>query len=157
MSGARVGGFSAFLRRRWPALALVASLVLNGFLIGMLATDALKPQRGAFNGERYARFELRRFDDRLPQPAVDTIAAALQPIGQALDERLAKLRAIRAEIMRLAAEPTPDRAAIDTQLAALRAETAAMQEAVQQKTYDALLGLPAEERAQLADRPGEAR
>jgi hypothetical protein len=148
-----MSGLSVFLRRRWPAVALVASLVLNGFLIGMLATDALRPHRGAFNGERFARFELRRFDDRLQQPAVDKIAAALKPLGPTLDERLAKLRDIRAEIMRLAAEPQPDRAAIDTQLVALRAETAAMQEAVQRSTYDALLGLPAEERTHLADKP----
>jgi len=148
-----MSGLSAFLRRRWPAVALVASLVLNGFLIGLLATDALRPQRGPFTGERFARFELRRFDERLPQPAVDKVAAALKPLGPQIDERLATLSAIRAEIMRLAAEPTPDRAAIDTQLAALRAETAAMQEAVQRTTYDALLGLPAEERAQLADKP----
>ena len=148
-----MSGHSAFLRRRWPAVALVASLVLNGFLVGMLATDALRPHRGAFNGERYVRFELRRFDDRLLQPAVDTIAAALKPLGPALDERLAKLRAIRAEIMRLAAEPVPDRAAVDAKLAELRAESAAMQEAVQKATYDALIGLPADQRARLADTP----
>ena len=56
--------------------------------------------------------------------------------------------------MRLAAAPDPDRAAIDERLAALRAEATAMQEAVQQATYDALLKLPAEERAALANHPG---
>ena len=55
--------------------------------------------------------------------------------------------------MRLAAAPEPDRAAIDAKLAELRAESAAMQEAVQKATYDALLGLPADQRAHLADAP----
>ena len=148
-----MSGLSAFLRRRWPAVALVASLVLNGFLIGLLATDALRPQRGPFTGERFARFELRRFDDRLPKDAVDQISATLKPLGSQIDERLAKLREIRAEIMRLAAAPEPDRAAIDAKLAELRAESAAMQDAVQKATYDALLGLPADQRAHLADAP----
>jgi uncharacterized membrane protein len=147
-----MSAFSVFLRRRWPAVALVASLVLNGFLVGMFAADALKPHRG-FSGERFARFELRRFDDRLSKGAVDQIAAALQPLGPQLEEQLTRVRAIRAEIMRLAAAPVPDRAALDAKLAALRAETAAMQEAVQRATYDALLGLPAEERTHLADAP----
>jgi uncharacterized membrane protein len=138
---------------RWPAVALVASLVLNGFLVGMLATNALAPKRGAFNGERFARFELRRIDDKLSKPAIDQIAAALKPLGPQLDARLAKLRSIRAEVMRLAAEPNPDRAAIDAKLTELRAETADMQEAVQRATYDALLGLPADQRQRLAEGP----
>ena len=56
----------AIPQARWPAVALVASLVLNGFLIGMFVADSLKPHRRGFSGERFARFELRRFDDRLP-------------------------------------------------------------------------------------------
>lgn len=138
---------------RWPAVALVASLVLNGFLIGMLVTDAFVPHRGAFNGERFARFELRRIDDNLPKAAVDRIAASLKPLGPQIDGRLGKLRAIRAEVMHLAAAPTPDRAAIDAKLTELRAETADMQEAIQRATYDAVLGLPADQRAHLADTP----
>jgi uncharacterized membrane protein len=138
---------------RWPAVALIASLVLNGFLIGMLVTNAFVPHRGMFNGERFARFELRRIDDKLPKAAVDQIAATLKPLGPNIDERLGKLRAIRAEVMRLAAEPTPDRAAIDAKLTELRAETADMQEAIQRATYDAVLGLPAEQRAHLAEAP----
>jgi hypothetical protein len=139
---------------RWPAVALVASLVLNGFLIGILITDELFPHRGGFNGERFARFELRRIDDRLPKPAVDQIAAALKPLGPQIDDRLAKLRAIRADVMRLAAAPAPDRAAIDAKLIELRAATAEMQEAVQRATYDALLALPADQRQRLAEGPG---
>ena len=143
---------AAFLRRRWPAVALVASLVLNGFFIGMLVADALKPRRG-FTGERMAGIELRRIDQRLSEDAVETIAAEVRPLAPALNERITRLRAIREEIMQLAAEPDPDRTAIDERLAALRAEAAAMQEAVQQATYDALLELPADERAGLAERP----
>ena len=57
--------------------------------------------------------------------------------------------------MQLAAAPQPDRGAMDAKLMELRAETATTQEAVQRATYDALLSLPAEDRAQLAEAPGD--
>lgn len=144
---------TALLRRRWPAVALVASLLVNGFLGGMIVADWLKPRRG-FSGDRVAGMELRRFDERLSEQTVERIAAELAPLAPGLDERIDRLRAIREEIMRLAAEPDPDRAAIDERLAALRSESLAMQQDVQQATYDALLGLPADDRAALANDPG---
>lgn len=149
-----MSGVSIFLRRRWPAVALVASLVLNGFLIGMLVVDQLKPHRRGLSGERLARFELHRFDDQLRKDAVDRIEAVLVPLGPQLEERLTRMRVIRAEIMRLAAAPAPDRAALDAELVTLRAENEAMQEAVQRATYDALLALPADERTRLVEAPG---
>jgi hypothetical protein len=86
-----MSGFGNFLRRRWPAMALVASLVLNGFLVGMLAADWVKPRRG-FTGERFATFELRRVDERLPKEASDQVAAELRPLGAELSDRLERLR-----------------------------------------------------------------
>jgi uncharacterized membrane protein len=146
-----MSAFAVFLRRRWPVV-LSASLLLNGFLVGAFAVDWLKPHR-VFSGERFVRFELRRFDDRLPKEAVDKIATALEPLAAAIDQHIARVREIRGEIMRLSAEPTPDRAALDRKLIELRAESAAMQEAIQTATYDALLDLPAEDRARLAEDP----
>jgi hypothetical protein len=137
-------------RRRWPAIALVASLLLNGFLLGMLAVDYLRPHKG-FTGERMLRFELRRLDDRLPEEAIARIAAELQPLVPSMDAHLDRLRAIRADIRELAAAPEPDRAAIDERLATLRAESTGIQEEVQRATYDALLKLPSEARAALAE------
>lgn len=148
-----MSGLQAFLRRRWPAVALVASLVLNGFFLGMIVADSLKPHR-VFNGERLAGIELRRFDERLSETAVNAIAGELGPLAPQLDEHIRRLRAIREQIMQLAAAPDANRGAIDERLAALRAEASAMQEAVQKATYDALLQLPADERAPLADNPG---
>ena len=65
------------------------------------------------------------------------------------------MRDIRAEIMRLAAAPEPDRAAIDERLAALRAAASRCRKSVQKATYDALFALPAEDRAHLAEEPGK--
>jgi uncharacterized membrane protein len=61
------------------------------------------------------------------------------------------MRTMRAEILRLAAEPTPDRAAIDGRLADLRTIASGMQAEVQKTTYDAVLALPPQDRARLAD------
>jgi uncharacterized membrane protein len=150
-----MSGLIAFLRRRWPAMALVASLVLNGFFIGMFVVDAVRHERHGFSGERLATFELRRFDDRLPPDAVEKIAGELKPLAPELEDRLKAIREIRAEIMRLSAAPEPDRAALAERLAALRAAASAMQEAVQKATYDALFQLPPSDRAHLAEEPGK--
>ena len=139
-------------RQRWPAVALVASLLLNGFLIGMLLVDWLGPEK-RFTAARAAAFELRRLSEWLPEDAIDSISAELRALEPSIEEHIARLRATRAEIRRLAAEPSPDRAAIDERLAALRAEGAAMQEEVQRATYDVLLTLPPETRAHLAKAP----
>jgi uncharacterized membrane protein len=143
---------AALSRRSWPTVALVASLILNAFLIGMLVVDAVRPH-GRGRGDRMVTFELRRFADRLPDEAVEEVRAKLLPLRPNIEERFARFRAIREEIGRLAAEPTPDRAAIDERLAALRAESEAMQQELQTATYDAILELPPEARAQLAESP----
>ena len=146
-----MSAFSSFMTRRWP-IVIGASLVLNGFLIGAMAVDWLKPHRG-FSGERFTRFELRRFDDQLSKEAADKVAAALKPFAAEVDERFQRVREIRSEIMRLAAAPAPDRAAIDQKLAELRAESASMQETIQTATYDALLALPPQDRVRLTEGP----
>ncbi len=143
----------ALSRGRWPAVALVASLVLNGFLGGLIVADALGQDRGGRAGARVGGFELRRLAERLPEEAVEQIAAELDARRPALEARLERLRAIREEVNAAAAQPAPDRAAIDERLAALRAEFAALQEDVQRATYDALLRLPPEVRASVAAQP----
>jgi uncharacterized membrane protein len=140
-------------RKNWPAVALVASLVLNGFLIGMVAADSFRDRSHGHRSPRVFNFELRRLADRLPPEALDRIAAELEPLAPELQPHYDHLRALRDEINGMAAAPTPDRAAIDALLRRLRVESAAMQEAVQKATFDALLRLPPESRAGLARPP----
>jgi uncharacterized membrane protein len=146
--------FLGLARRRWPAFALVASLLLNGFLIGMLVTDSFRSHRGP-RGHRAVSWELRRVADRLPDEAVEQVRAELAALAPAVEARFERFGAIRREVNTLAAAPTPDRAAIDAKLAELRTEATAMQEEVQRATYDALLKLPPETRARLAEAPRE--
>ena len=71
------------------------------------------------------------------------MAPELEAAAPALQARFDALRALRNEVSRMAAEPTPDRTAIDAQLEALRTESLALQADIQKATYDALLKLPA--------------
>lgn len=143
---------AALAGRGWPVAALVASLVLNGFLIGIIVADSLG-HRHRGSGPRLGGFELRRLAERLPRDAVRHVAAELDAQRPALEARFERLRALREEINAAAALPNPDRAAINERLHALRTESAALQADVQRATYDAILKLPPEVRARLAARP----
>jgi uncharacterized membrane protein len=144
--------FAALTGRGWPVAALVASLVLNAFLIGMIVADSFG-HRHRGSGPRLGGFELRRLAEKLPREAVRQVAAELEAQRPSLEARFERLRAMREEINAAAALPNPDRAAIDDRLAALRTESAALQADVQRATYDAILKLPPEVRAGLAAEP----
>jgi hypothetical protein len=142
--------WTSALRRRGPAVALAASLLLNAFFIGVIVAESMRGPR-EHRLPRFAGYELRRLADRLPEEAVETIAADLRRLGPTIDGQVERIREARREIGRLAAEPEPDRAAIDARLADVRSESAAMQETVQKATYDAVLALPADMRTRLAE------
>ena len=140
---------SGHLGSRWATVALAGSLVLNAFLIGVIVTDSLRDHHRG-DRPRVVNFELRRLASKLPQDALDRVAADLAPLAPDFDARFDKLRAIRDDINRMAAAPTPDRAAIDAQLEAMRTAGDKLQEDVQRATYDAILKLPPDDRAGLA-------
>jgi uncharacterized membrane protein len=136
-----------WLRGRWAEVALAASLVLNAFLIGLLVTGSGAATRAVQPDEpRALYFELRRLSDGLSQDSQAHVRDRLGAVRPQVEERVERLRRIRAEILALAAAPQPDRAALDDQLAALREEVHALQVEVQAATYDALLELPPEAR-----------
>jgi uncharacterized membrane protein len=142
-------------RSRWLAGALVVSLALNAFFVAAVATDMLRVKwGGGWDREaRALRFELRWFDERLDREALGQVEAALAAARPDVIAHAERLRQLRSELAALAAAGQPDRTAIDAQLAAIRAEVDAMQAEVQDATMDALLALPAEARARLAEGP----
>ena len=139
-----------FARPRVAATILVVSLVLNGFLLGLLAVDLLRSSPHQKSEARVLSFELRRLADHLPESAVDHVATALESERADAEARLQRLKEMRSEIHRLAAAPQPDRPAIDARLEALRTEVAMLQAEIQRATFDALLSLPPEDRRGLA-------
>ncbi len=142
-------------RSRWLAGGLVVSLAVNAFFVAAVATDMLRVKWGGGQDReaRALRFELRWFDERLDREALGQVEAALAAARPDVIAHAERLRQLRSELGALAAAGEPDRAAIDAQLAAIRAEVDAMQAEIQDATMDALLALPVEARARLAEGP----
>jgi uncharacterized membrane protein len=137
--------------RSWLIGILIASLALNAFLLGAIATDFLriKPPSGGREA-RALRFELRWLEGRLAPDAMRQVEAAVMTAQPSAVAHLERLRTLRSELASLAAVVNPDRAAIDAKLGEIRGEVASMQTEAQAATIDALLALPPESRAPLA-------
>ncbi|BCP52737.1 hypothetical protein K32_13540 [Kaistia sp. 32K] len=135
---------------------LVLSLGANAFFIGATVTDFIRFRHDTSDkGPRVIRTELRWLKDRLSPEAVKSIEAQLDPLRPDIVARLDRLKTLRAELNALVAAPTPDKAAIDAHLRNIRIEVGAMQEQVQSRTFEALLSLPPEQRAALAQNRGD--
>jgi uncharacterized membrane protein len=146
---------SAFTRRltsrSWLAGILILSLALNAFLLGAIATDYLRLEGWwGKSGARPMRYELRWLQGRLAPDAMQQVETAVMGAQPRVMRHFDRLRAMRSELAALAAVPSPDRAAIDAKLAEIRAEVATAQTEAQTATIDALLALPPEARAPLA-------
>jgi hypothetical protein len=137
-------------RRSWLVYGLLASLVVNAFLIGLAATEFFRPQH--VGGP--LRFELRWLEAKLPADAFARIKAAVDAIGPKVEAHIDRMKDMRVAVGALAAAPQPDRAAIDAKLAEIRAELGTMTAEGQATVADALLALPPDTRARLAENPG---
>jgi uncharacterized membrane protein len=145
-------------RTRWMIGALIASLALNAFLIGVLATDLVRSSgRHGKQGSRALSFELRWLEGRLPPEGLDRVAAAVAAARPDAELRIARLKELRQGLGELASVPQPDRAAIDARLQEIRAELAMMVANSQKVAMDALLALPPETRSRLADEVDTSR
>lgn len=136
-------------RRRWLLYGLLASLIVNAFLIGLAVTDFFRPQH--VGGP--LRFELRWLQAKLPADAFAGVQAAVNAIEPKVQAHIDRIREMRQSLAGLAAAPQADRAAVDKKLADIRAELDAMTAEGQAAVADALLALPADTRAKLVENP----
>jgi uncharacterized membrane protein len=136
-------------RRRvpWLFIALAASLVVNAFFVGAIATDMI---RLSYAAKRPLNFELRWLQQRLSEDDFATVLAAVEAERPAAESRFARLRQLRNELGVLAAAPEPDRAAIDAKLEEIRTEQRGLMGGLQATILDAVLALPPASREQLA-------
>jgi uncharacterized membrane protein len=134
--------------RRWLLWGLMASLALNGFLIGAVAS-------GYFSGSPERRgmlyMETRAIGLNLSEAEAEALRGSVRELIPELRNDWRRLRELRREINTLAAAPEPDRTAIDARLAEVRDITRAMQESVQSRVFDEVLALPPEARARATE------
>lgn len=143
----------ALTRRRkapWLFIGLAASLALNAFVIGAIATDFF---RFSAAEKRHVNFELRWLEERLAPEDFAIVEAAAAAARPDAERHFARLRALRQELGVLAAASEPDRAAIDLKLVEIRAEQNAMVSGLQATVVNSLLTLPASSRESLASAP----
>ena len=130
---------------------LVVSLAVNAFFVGATLTDMARFRHGGDDkSPRIIRTELRWLKDRLSPDALESIERQLDTLKPDIMARLERLKTLRRELNDLVAAANPDKAAIDAHLRDIRIEVGAMQEQVQSRTFDALMKLPPEQRAALA-------
>jgi uncharacterized membrane protein len=140
-------------RRRgvpWLFVGLAASLALNAFFIGAIATDVF---RFSAAEKRHVNFELRWLEERLAPEDFAIVAAAVGAARPDAERHFTRLRSLRQELGILAAAPDPDRTAIDAKLVEIRAEQSAMVAGLQATVVDSLLGLSGPARAALVEDP----
>lgn len=142
---------SARRRRRLIFGTLVASLLVNGFLVGQYVHAhffAEEQRRGGV-----ISLEWRNLRERLPDEYREQMREALREDIPDFRPMWRRLRELRREIDTIAASAEPDRVEIDERLDEIRQITATMQERVQNRIYDTVLTFPADIRAELE--PGE--
>jgi len=145
--------YAVLPRRRpvpWLFVGLAASLILNAFFLGAIATDGF---RFLFATQRPVSFELRWLADRLSEEDFAAVEAAVAARRGDVQVHIERLRALRGELGALVAVDDPDRDAIDEKLVAIRDEQRAMISALQETIVDAVLALPPSDRALLAGPP----
>ena len=139
-----MNGEASTRKRLWWALAV--SLILNGLLVGWAISAYFMhepPRRGTLS------LELRSLGDNLPASEREALRDSVRELLPELRERWQKLRELRREVNSMAAQPKPDRGAINAGLAEIREISANIQEMVQNRLFDEVLGLPAETRTLL--------
>ncbi|MDA4844119.1 periplasmic heavy metal sensor [Hoeflea poritis] len=137
-------------RQRLLIGTLVVSLLANAFFIGFAATRMLdepdtKRQGGILRGVSH------RLTKNLDEPARLQIAGALDAVTPQYEESLQARRENYSRLRGLLAASEPDRAAIDTVLGDMTEQSSGLVLAVHEEVIEAILELPANQRAQIAD------
>ena len=137
-------------RQRILIGTLVVSLLANAFFIGFAATRLLdepddKRQGGILRGVSH------RLTKNLDEPARLRIAGALGAVTPQYEESLQARRENYSRLRSLLAASEPDRAAIDTVLGDMTEQSSELVLTVHEEVIDAILELPASQRAQITD------
>ncbi len=135
--------------RRWTGALLAASLLVNLFLVGVLAGDRLlsvqsPTQRGGLAPVAQVR--------RLAPEERARFAAAMRPYRPAIRAARGRVRAARAQVVSDIVAPVLDKARLESDLAALRQAVQDQQVSQHAGLAAAVLSLSPAARATLAER-----
>ena len=137
-------------RQRILNVTLVVSLLANAFFIGYAATRLLdNPADRSRGGILHAVGA--RMTKNLDDDARQQVSVALDELKPAYSEILDKRRDNYRQLRSLLAEPQVDREAVDGVIANLRNQSSELVFEVHDRAIDAIVALPAEKRAELAD------
>ncbi|MEX3008639.1 periplasmic heavy metal sensor [Hoeflea sp. TYP-13] len=137
-------------KQRILIVTLVVSLLANGFFIGFAATRLLdapeEKKRGGILrgvGARLAR--------NLDEPARQQIADALDSLNPQYQDSRKERHENYQRLRGLLAAPEPDRAAIAAVLVQMKDQSSDLVLMVHEKAVEAILEMPADQRAQIPD------
>ena len=141
-----------WIERRWLSAGIAASLLLNVFLIGIVAGHlALGQGATARSGLASGALVSRAYVRTLPAEEKRMFDATMNEHREAIRAARRQHRAARLATETDIAAPAFDRAKIAADFAALREANMAVQEAVNTALIDALAGLSPQSRAGLVE------
>ncbi len=131
-----------------PPLALTVSIIVNLFLIGAIVGN-LSWQR--FGHRMIAAGSLRVAGAELPAEDGKAFRAAIREVRAGLVETITKSREAKARAAALLKAPQVDEAAVLDALQDARVADFSVREGIEKRAVAFALGLPADDRARLAD------
>lgn len=143
--------------RRYLGLALLASLGVNLFLVGILAGDWVRGRAlatreppaattDARGGDTIARGAVQRLLAAVPEAQRPEVERRLGAHRRDIQRANQQLREARERVQRVASADTLDRAELERAYAEQRERAAAVQKAIQVAAIDAIADLPPETR-----------
>lgn len=136
-------------KQRLLIVTLFISLLANAFFIGFGATRLMDDEAQNRKGGILRAVSARLTQD-LDEPARQQVADALQ----ALEPQYQQLRQNRRDnyqkLRQLLADPAPDQEAISSVLVTLREQSSGLVATVHEEAVEAILTLPADQRAQMS-------
>lgn len=136
--------------KRWPTILLIASLVLNIFLLGAAAGSVWRWTHGHHRGGQRDGWRMRAAE-MLPASQAGAFRQAMRETVQASMPAIRARRTARAEAARLFVQPQFDAARVTAQLDRSRAAEMILRANLEHRVVGFAASLPLDQRQKLAE------
>lgn len=137
-------------KQRILILTLFVSLLVNAFFIGFAVTRMMDAPEGARKGGILHGVGAR-LTRNLDEPSRLQVTQALEALDPQYQDVRQKRRDNYQKLRQLLSVPEPDRGEIDTVLITMRDQSSGLVATVHEEAVEAILKLPADQRAALPD------